>query len=76
MSSTTSASGSVAYSAVTVTAQPDRITAGGIVLLTAEPRPGKGTFDVEWTVRGARAAVGARHPHRAARHHHRHRRTR
>jgi hypothetical protein len=52
MSSTTSASGSVAYSAVTVTAQPDRITAGGIVLLTAELRPGEGTYALEWMVVG------------------------
>jgi hypothetical protein len=52
MSSTTSASGSVAYGAVTVTAQPARITAGGIVLLTAELRPGEGTYAVEWMVVG------------------------
>jgi hypothetical protein len=52
MSSSTSASGSVAYSAVTITAQPDRITAGGIVLLTAELGPGEGTYEVKWVVEG------------------------
>jgi hypothetical protein len=34
-----------------VTAQPTRIAAGGIVLLTAETRL-EGTFDVEWSVLG------------------------
>jgi hypothetical protein len=52
MSSTTNASGAVAYGAVTITAQPDRITAGGIVLLTAELQPGEGRYGVEWIVQG------------------------
>jgi hypothetical protein len=52
MSNTTSASGSMASSAVTVTAYPERITAGGIVLLTAELGPGRGTYEVEWMVVG------------------------
>jgi hypothetical protein len=52
MSSTTDANSAAAYHQATVTPHPDRITAGGIVLLTAELPPADGTFRVEWTVEG------------------------
>jgi hypothetical protein len=37
---------------VTVQAEPERITVGGIVQLIADPTPVSGTFDVEWYVVG------------------------
>jgi hypothetical protein len=53
MSTATSVNGPDGYPEVTVTAQPTRIAAGGIVLLTAEPRDAiQGDFTVEWMVRG------------------------
>jgi hypothetical protein len=53
MSSSTNAGDPAAYSRdLTVEAHPNRITAGGIVLLTADLPPREGTFTVTWTVLG------------------------
>ena len=53
-------------------AQPTRIAAGGIVLLTAETQL-DGHVHGRMDGAGTRAAVGPGHPHRAAGRHHRHR---
>jgi hypothetical protein len=52
MPSTTNAQGQDAYSRIDIDAEPQRISAGGIVQLTAELPDTDGTFKVEWTVRG------------------------
>jgi hypothetical protein len=49
--SSTSVNGPAGYPQIVVEAQPERIAAGGIVLLTAETQA-QGMFTVEWTVRG------------------------
>jgi hypothetical protein len=51
--SITRADGPDAFTEITLSAQPDRIAAGGIVLLTAElPPRARGTFSVGWGVTG------------------------
>jgi hypothetical protein len=52
MSNTTNANGPAGYPDVNVSRQPERIAAGGIVLLMAEPQAVEGTFRVEWRVWG------------------------
>jgi hypothetical protein len=53
MSSPTNVSGPAAFTDdFDFTAHPDRITVGGIVLLTATIPQGEGTYAVEWTVTG------------------------
>ena len=75
MSHATNANGPAAYTNVPVDAQPQQITAGGIVVVTAELASTKATFNGSTLVRrGPVPAVRGRHPHRAARCHHRHRR--
>lgn len=49
--SSTSVNGPAGYPQIVVEAQPERIAASGIVLLTAETQA-QGMFTVEWTVRG------------------------
>jgi hypothetical protein len=52
MPQATNANGPAAFTNVLVTAQPERITVGGIVLLTAKPPPDEGLFTVSWSVEG------------------------
>jgi hypothetical protein len=52
MTTTTNANNPPTYSEVDVRAYPDRITAGGIVLLTARPPDVTGTFRIRWSVEG------------------------
>lgn len=53
MTSSTNAMGRAGNSKdVVVTATPDRITAGGVVVVTADLPDVDGTYDVEWTVEG------------------------
>jgi hypothetical protein len=53
MSNGINANGPEAYREITVTAQPERISVGGTVLLTAQvPQNTQGRFTVEWTVEG------------------------
>ena len=52
MTTTTNANNPPTYGEVDVRAHPDRITAGGIVLLTARPPAVSGRFRVRWIVEG------------------------
>jgi hypothetical protein len=52
MTTTTNANNPPTYNEVDVRAYPTKITAGGIVLLTARPPEITGTFQVRWTVVG------------------------
>jgi hypothetical protein len=52
MTTTTNANNPPTYGEVDVRAHPDRITAGGIVLLTARPPEVTGRFRIRWIVEG------------------------